>query len=157
MTFPEISDEMKDFIALKLQEAQQREQRQNKIYQEQQDTMKVEEQQRQPKEIASSKILEQLESLYDGKDEINMICPICHVKLPLGEEELHILKEQGYIFCPHCREKVSVHEILEPSYNSLILEHRKILKNVEKDKNTNSSDQSIQQSNNQTYSYSNGR
>ena len=82
-------------------------------------------------ELTEMEIFDNIESIYESHDEVDMICPICHVSLSLGRDELNILRNQGYLYCPNCSEKVSVHEILEPSYNSLIEEHRKILSDME--------------------------
>ncbi len=76
-----------------------------------------------------------LDSLYAEDEKVEMLCPICHMELTLSKEEIDILKSQSFIYCPSCREKVSVNEILEPSYNSLILEHRKIIENVSNNHN----------------------
>lgn len=66
---------------------------------------------------------------FDQKAE--HMCPICKEMLHFDSQEIRILREQEYLFCPNCREKVSINEILEPSYNSLIFEHKKILEDME--------------------------
>ncbi|UYP44687.1 hypothetical protein NEF87_000972 [Candidatus Lokiarchaeum ossiferum] len=80
------------------------------------------------------------------KEKAEYMCPICKEMLEFTAKEIEILQEQEYLFCPNCREKVSLNEILEPSFNSLIFEHRKILEDVESkrikmsEENTNSND-----------------
>jgi DNA-directed RNA polymerase subunit RPC12/RpoP len=81
-------------------------------------------------------IIEEIKTL-PLSDLVDMLCPICHTSFGLGEEKLKILRRQKYIFCPQCSEKVYLNKILELSYNTILLNHRKIMEDAEKQKMEN--------------------
>lgn len=83
----------------------------------------------------TTQILDNVQEYNETHEEsLMMSCPICQEHFPLDEEELRVLRTQNYIFCPNCQERVSINEILEPSFKSLIMEHRKVIQDMEKKK-----------------------